>query len=1186
MFTRLLNEMVKIRTFPAVVHPRHARELLSGGDAEAIAGWTGGYAITVPEHRFLLEKIIADLAYEKQGAAYLVNGQYGTGKSHLLLLLHLLAALPSAWSPFLEAHRSFSRFAEPFGKRRWLLVHFSLDEYPPACSLEDAIRAEMERTLYAAGLTVPEGWMLEARVDAWMSLQDLCAAHGYTGPLILLDELSLFLAGKSPTAREADAAFLQFLAGWCARTPCRLIGAAQRHLGDTGALPTHSWRQVEDRFRRFTLSPQQLVDVAHNKLIEQADPASTRALVVETLLPTARALGLNMTVEETLRHWPFHPAALSLLVKVVNAHLSPHRGVIEGLQRLPETTLLERPATRLITALDLHQLIHDDLRTFHGEYRLWPALTHLLDCAADAPDPTLARELLSLLTILQLADSSITVTELRTLLFNGETAPDIVDISANLHYLRRHAPYLAVTRDAELANERFSIAADDDIGAQARAHMEERRQTFTPDDPRPLETAIATCTDPTWPFATLADNRLTILWNGVPRTVNIELSPTRTAANTARAIEGLLAGNSDAQLFMGWPGATVTDTCMENCPPNYAGVLCWWIPRLPHHAERELWSEYTAWRLTADDPLPATAPRERRIRARALEAAGELHAAVTASIRAIYLEGQWHTARGEVTALRPAEKLQELLAQLLAPGFDTLFCDYPGSAVTPPPRTVLAPIIAQFLTPGAVELPAQSLLGDYLERYAAPLGIVSFTSNHAQLTPPVDNIQQLLNVAVLHSPQRLEDAARALGRPPLGLSSDQGRLVVLAAIRSGTLRGLDALMQPAPLEARLEDIIYCTLPEEIDARFTPVLARLAEQWNIPDGVPNTTVENALRAWMKSINERLPAFRQQQNDWSALLSVMPWGWTNIERKLTAFIELRQAATFTAQLEILQDAPTLITELDAALHTGDWWGTHSAQLRVLLELPAALSFTDDLIGLRTTLATGEACFGNIEEIDARAAELWAHYADAYHCWHEATFGVPVVNELRAVFQSAGFQAVKRLAVLPWATNAFAPSAVLDTARAGYCPGVFTDFATTGICGRCRLPINSPTPMPDAAQISAEVATVLQYCAAQLSASEWVDEVKSRLPHAPQDIAPQVCALLGWRLEDGAAQLLAALDDATVNWLRQPIRPTRNRPLPELETRLRGRQLTLGEAKTTLLTWLDPTGEMNDDEVILFE
>ncbi len=1186
MFTRLLNEMVKIRTFPAVVHPRHARELLSGGDAEAIAGWTGGYAITMPEHRFLLEKIIADLAYEKQGAAYLINGQYGTGKSHLLLLLHLLAALPSAWGPYLEAHRSFSRFAEPFGKHHWMVVHFSLDEYPPACPLEEAVRAEVERTLGEAELMVPEDWLLEARVDAWMSLQELCAANGYTGPLILLDELSLFLAGKSPTAREADAAFLQFLAGWCTRSPCRLIGAAQRHLGDTGALPTHSWRQVEDRFRRFTLSPQQLVDVAHNKLIEQTDAAGTRAIVVESLLPTARALGLNMAVEEVMRHWPFHPAALSLLVKVVNAHLSPHRGVIEGLQRLPETALLERPVTRFITALDLHQLIDDDLRTFHGEYRLWPALTHLLGCATDAPDPTLARELLSLLTIMQLADSSVTVTELRALLFNGEAAPDIADISANLHYLRRHAPYLAVTRDAELANERFSIAADDDIGAQARAHMEERRQTFTPDDPRPLETAIAACTDPAWPFATLAENRLTVLWNGVPRTVNIELSPTLTAANSARAIEGLLAGNSDAQLFMGWPGATEADICTKNCPPNYAGVLCWWIPRPPHRAERELWSEYTAWRLTADDPLPAAATRERRIRARAQEAAGELQAAVTASIRAIYLEGQWQTACGVVTALRPAEKLQELLAQLLAPGFDTLFCDYPGSAVTPPPRTVLAPMIAQFLTPGAVELPPQSLLGDYLERYAAPLGIVSFTGNRAQLTPPADNIQLMLNVAVLHAPQRLEDAARALGRPPLGLSSEQGRLAVLAAIRCGTLRGLDALMQLAPMEARLEDIIYCTQAEEIDPRFTPVLARLAGQWNTPDGTPSITVENAIREWVKSVNERLPAFRQQQNYWSAMLSVMPWGWTNTERKLTTFTELRQSTTFTAQLEILRDDPTLIAKLDAALHAGDWWGTHSAQLRVLLALPASLACAADLIELRTTLATGEACFGNIEKIDAHSAKLWAHYADAYHCWHEATFGVPVVNELRAVFQSAGFQAVKRLAVLPWATNACAPSAVLDTARAGYCPGVFTDFATTGVCSRCRLPINSPTPMPVAAQVSAEVATALQHCAAQLSASEWVDEVKSRIPHIPQYIAPQVNALLAWRLEDGAAQLLATLDDATIHWLRQPTRPTSSRPLPELETRLRGRQLTLGEAKTTLLTWLDPTGEMKDDEVILFE
>ncbi len=1185
-----LDKLIQIRQFPAVAHPRHARELLAAGDTNAITGWTAGYAVTVPEHRFLLEKLLADLAYEKHGAAYLINGQYGTGKSHLLILLHLLAVLPSAWGPFLGAHRSFTRYAESFSKRRWLLVHFSLDEYPPAIPLEEALRAEVEHACCDAGLQLPEQWKAEARVDTWGALQDMCLANGYTGPLLLLDELSLFLAGKSPTAREADAAFLQFLAGWCTRSGCRLIGATQRQLGDTGALPTHSWRQVEDRFRRFTLSPQQLVDVAHSKLIEQTDPASIRALVVETILPATRALALNFTTEEVLRHWPFHPAALPLLVKVVNAHLSPHRGVIETLQRLHEVKYLERPASQLITAVELYRLIEDDLLSFHAEYRLWPALTQLRNCAVDAPDPALAAELLHTLALLQLADSSMTVAELRELLFNGVAAPEIADISVNLHYLRRHAPYLSVTRDADPRAERFCLAADDDIGAQARAHMEERRQTFAIDDPRPLETAIAACIDPAWPFASLADNRLTVLWNGVPRTVNTLLSPTLTAANSARAVEGLLAGNCDAQVLLCWPGTAGEDILTDNCPPSYAGVIALWIPRPPQRAERELWSEFTAWRLTADDPLPATGTRERRIRARAAECATELQLAVAASIKAIYLEGQWRNGRGEVTALRPAEKMLDLLAQQLAAGFDTLFPDYPANAIVPPPRTVVQPIITQFITPRAVELPPQSLLGDYLERFALPLGIVSFTGNHAQLTPPAGNIQAMLNAVLVDYPRRIDDAARALGRPPLGLSPEQGRLVVLAAVRTGTLRGLDALMQPTPSDSRCDDIIYCSLPEDLDARFTPLLEQLTEFWCLAVSSPAarpTAVENALHAWLRQMDERLPALRQQLGDWSEQLGVMPWGWTNTERQLTTLDALQRATTFTGQLEILLDDATLLTDIAAACDAGDWWAAHTAQLRVLFSTAETVEFAGEIHELRTILATGEASISQLAQTDAHAASAWGRYADTYHAWHESIFGMGTINALRAVFQSTGFQLVKRLAQLPVENSAAQRClAALEHARAGYCPGVFTDFATIGICSRCRLPLSSPTPLPTAVQITAEVTEALQSYAAQFAAGNWAAEIRTRLPHAAPDIASRVTALLAWHPDMGTDTLLATVDDAVLTWLLQPNRPALNRSLPELANRLRGQQLTLGEARRTLLHWLDPSGELTDDDVMDFE
>ena len=66
----------------------------------------------------------------------LINGVYGTGKSHLLVLLHLLTALPDAWTPFLQAHPTFRRYAKSIQEHQRLVVHFSLDEYGPQRRVE------------------------------------------------------------------------------------------------------------------------------------------------------------------------------------------------------------------------------------------------------------------------------------------------------------------------------------------------------------------------------------------------------------------------------------------------------------------------------------------------------------------------------------------------------------------------------------------------------------------------------------------------------------------------------------------------------------------------------------------------------------------------------------------------------------------------------------------------------------------------------------------------------------------------------------------------------------------------------------------------------------------------------------------------------------------------------------------
>ncbi|HEY3415670.1 MAG TPA: DUF6079 family protein [Armatimonadota bacterium] len=1195
MSTLLLKGLLSIRHFPPVAHPDHAFALLAQGDAAATAEWTAGYAMTLPEHRRLVEELLAALAWGETGRAALISGLYGTGKSHLLILLHLLTALPAAWTDFLEAHPTFQRYATPLQERRLLVAHFSLDAYSPWTPLEGILTREVVRALARAKLPVPtEMTAGESRVDAWGALRDLLSGEGYGGLLLLADELSLFLAGKTPAKREADAAFLQFLAGYADRAPLWLFGALQRGLADCGPLRTHSWRQVEDRFRRYTLQPQQLGDVLREKLLQRTDPAAVRALVGNEIQPAVAHAELPLAPTELQRQWPFHPEAISLLIEVINGTLSPHRGVVEIFQRLEGSPCLQRPATRLITALDLAELILDDLRSYAGPDRLWTAFTQLERCAEQAPDAVLARQILLLLLLLHLAQRSVPVVGLRGLCFDGESAPSIAALSQHLHYLRRRCPYLAVERDTEPGAEIFLLAIDDEIGVLAQARMQEMRREFTADDPRIFERCLAACADPVWPLAACLDGvQLPVPWCGSERAVQV----TMTDEPLARSYEGLLAGKAEAAVILRRPGET-EDAAADLPQDAYAGVLLRWYPRPPTEAEQELWAEYAAWARVAE-PLPSAPPRERRVRQRCRERAEELQPAVTTSLRCCYREGHVVTTRGEERAISGGESLAECLAGLLASGFEALFPAFP--ALTPlglPSRPACQQLLAHFIETGSAQLAPQSLLADYLERYAVPLGIVQMGGDVVHLTPPAPVILDPLLAALSAGPLRSADAQVALKRPPLGLSGEQAGLAVAAAVATGVVRALDGFLQPLPREgltfARNDALAFIDAPAPVDARFRPAILTLASYWELPSepwAAACGQVERRLREELAAWSSHRPELRAALADWSAIAQVEPWLWSDLERRLAVLEHLCEIAAYP--LEDLLNALALadgpfFPVLDAAWAGACWWRRKRTTVAILLAGPLSGDLTETIDVLRLRLASGEDCLPDLPALDAQVDAAWEMYRNAYVRWHEEIFGAESIATLRQSFEQDVFRAVKQLSrlSLPIPPAAAECLNALAQARASFCPGAFAALEHEGVCAHCRRPLGSASPMPVAETVSEQATGALQAYARLFQKSPWATEVAARLPRAPEAMAAKAGALLSWTAVEGASSLLAILDEGFIAWLNRDRPATGTRQVQQAEARLTGRDLTLMEARAILDEWLDPEHLLGEESVLAFE
>ncbi|MHB9026533.1 MAG: DUF6079 family protein [Armatimonadota bacterium] len=1190
-----IEGLLRIRHFPPVAHPDHAYQLLAQGDPAALAEWTAGYAMTLPEHRRMVEELLATLAWGETGQAALITGLYGTGKSHLLILLHLLAAQPAAWADFLETHPTFQRYAQPLRERRLLVAHFSLDAYSPWTPLESILTREVVRALARARLRVPAEVTAEgSRLDAWGALRDLLREEGYAGLLLLVDELSLFLGGKTPAKREADAAFLQFLAGYADRAPLWLFGALQRGLADTGPLRTHSWRQVEDRFRRWSLQPQQLGDVLRDKLLQRTDPAAVRALVGNEILPAAAREEVALPPSEFHRQWPFHPDAVPLLIEVINGTLSPHRGVVEIFQRLEGSPGLQRPATRLITTLDLAELILDDLRAYAGPDRLWTAVTQLERCAEQAPDPALARPATVLLLLLHLAGRSLPVAGLRALCFDGETAPSTAALSRNLHYLRRRCPYLTVERDAEPGVEIFTLSIDDEIGVLAQARMQEMRRECMADDPRIFERCLGACADPDWPLAACPDGlRLSVPWCGSERAVQVTVGD----ASITRGYEGLLAGKTEAAVLLRYPGAS------ENAPADlpedaYAGVLLRWLPRAPVESERELWAEYAAWARAAELPT-SSSTRERRTCQRCRERAEELRPSVVSSLRACYREGQVLTARGEERRPSGGESLAECLADLLAPGFAALFPAFPALAPSGiPPRPACQQLLAQFIEPGEAALAPQSLLADYLERFAAPLGIVRGDEHVALLTPPAPAVLDPLLAALAGGPLRLADAQAVLKRPPVGLSSEQAQLALAAAAATGAVRALDGFLQPLPREglalSRSDALAFIDAPARVDERFHPAILALAAYWGFPTELPTAAcgqVERRLREELAAWTDRRAELRAAMADWSAVAQVDPWHWSGIERRLAVLdhlceITARPLDDLLNALE-LSDAD-FFPALDAAWAGACWWRRRRAMVAILCAAPVSADLADAVEALRQRLAIGEDCLPNLPDLDARIDAAWEMYRMTYLRWHEETFGAGVIAALRQAFEQDYFRAVKGLArlALPIPPPAAECLNALAQARSAYCPGAFAALEREGVCAHCRRPLASPSPMPAAERIPEQANNALEAYAGLLHESPWATEVATRLPRAPEAIAGKARALLSWQTDDGAARLLDILDEELIAWLNRDRPLAGTRQVQQAGSRLAGRDLTLGEARAILGEWLDPEETLGDDSVLAFE
>ncbi len=338
---------------------------------------------------FALSTVLESMAGGEEGQGFFLQGNFGSGKSHLLAVLDLLCRSESAWEAIVRQEPNYRKLRRRLSvsEQANTVASISLVEHSGSVALEDICLLALE-----SGFATPLGlapsfaadpravdeiraaiesrhqdalrdFLKETSVDpsrlfdpARPDLLDelvrrlnlpfrvrreragffnaLAGQLGETGPrrvVVILDELSEFLRSK-PDARafNEDIRFLQFLGEASRRMPLTIVASLQEHIETTGEIDQTTFGKIKDRYPvRFSLTGQHLRELASSRLIKKKPGAEAAISKMYRRLKSAFT-GLGVSESDFVALYPVHPATVELLDDLL-PFFSRHRGAVDFL---------------------------------------------------------------------------------------------------------------------------------------------------------------------------------------------------------------------------------------------------------------------------------------------------------------------------------------------------------------------------------------------------------------------------------------------------------------------------------------------------------------------------------------------------------------------------------------------------------------------------------------------------------------------------------------------------------------------------------------------------------------------------------------------------------------------------------------------------------------------------------------
>ena len=296
------SELIQFQPIESVIELRQANRTAKAREL------VSSYAISDPMAERLCELVFPQLQFAKpqDNRGILIVGNYGTGKSHLMSVISVLAE-DAQIVPLLTNERVRSAASSIAGKFKVIRLEIGSTEM----SLREIVTGHLEECLNAWGISYqfpPADKIRENKTGFERMMEAFHKKFPNLGLLLVVDELLDYLRSRRDQPLILDLGFLREIGEVCKELRFRFMAGVQEAIFDSGrfAHVADSLGRVKDRFQQVKIATTDVKFVVANRLLQKSPEQLAR--IREYLTPFARFYGsMNEQLDDFAALFPIHP---------------------------------------------------------------------------------------------------------------------------------------------------------------------------------------------------------------------------------------------------------------------------------------------------------------------------------------------------------------------------------------------------------------------------------------------------------------------------------------------------------------------------------------------------------------------------------------------------------------------------------------------------------------------------------------------------------------------------------------------------------------------------------------------------------------------------------------------------------------------------------------------------------------